>query len=48
MTKEQTLELLKLLSALESWGYSANVKLPDFLADRLVDAIDTLTAEVLK
>ena len=48
MTKEQTLELLKLLSALESWGFSNGKTMPDFLVDRLCAAIDQLTCEVLK
>ncbi len=48
MTKEQLLEILKLLSALESWGFSNNHRLPDYLHDRLIDSIDTLSAEVLE
>ena len=48
MTKEQMLEVIKLLSALESWGFSNGQKLPDFLHDRLLDLLDVLSAEVLK
>lgn len=48
MTKEKTLELLKLLSALESWGFSNGKTMPDFLTDQLRAAIDDLTCEVLK
>ena len=48
MTKEQMLEVIKLLSALESWGFSNGQKLPDFLHDRLLDSLDVLSAEVLK
>ena len=48
MTKEQALEILKLLSALESWGFAANHPMPDYLHDRLCSVIDALTVEVLK
>jgi hypothetical protein len=48
MTKEQALELLKLLSALESWSFATNHNLPDYLQERLCNAIETLTAEVLR
>ena len=48
MTKEQALEIIKLLSALESWGFSNGNGLPDYLHERLYAAIDTLTMEVLK
>jgi hypothetical protein len=48
MNKEQALELLKLLSALESWSFATKHDLPDYLHERLCNAIETLTAEVLK
>jgi hypothetical protein len=48
MNKEQALELLKLLSALESWSFANGQRLPDYLHDRLCNAIDSLTVEVLK
>lgn len=48
MTKEQHLQILMVLSALESWGYSEKHYLPDFLAERLGDAIEALRLEVLK
>ena len=48
MTKEQTLEILKLLSALESWGFSNDKRLPDYLHERLCAVIDVLTVEILK
>ena len=48
MNKEQILEVIKLLSALESWGFSNGQKLPDYLHDRLIDSVDVLSAEVLK
>jgi hypothetical protein len=48
MTKEQTLELLKLLSAMESWSFADKHALPDYLYDKLSDAMEVLTKEILK
>ena len=48
MTKEQYLELIKLLSALESWSFSAGQRMPDYLFEKLDKSIVELTAEVLK
>ena len=47
MTKEQALEIIKLLSALESWAFSAKQTLPDYLYERITGAMDVLTKEVL-
>ena len=46
--KKQVLELLKLLSALESWSFSSKTALPYYLLERLDLAINELTEEVLK
>ena len=46
--KKQVLELLKLLSALESWSLSSKTALPDYLFERLDRAINELTEDVLK
>ena len=43
----QTLELLMLLSALESWSFAAEHRLPEGLATRLDAAVAALRAEVL-
>ena len=48
MTKEQALEIIKLLSALESWGFAQGKTLPDYLHERLCSIIDQLSVEVLK
>ena len=48
MTKEQILEIIKLLSALESWSFSAGQKLPDYLIERLDLTIAQLGKELLK
>lgn len=47
MTKEQSLEIIKLLSALESWSFSFGQRLPDYLYERITEAMDVLTKEVL-
>lgn len=48
MDKEFVLELLKMLSALESWSFSVKAPFPDYLAESLNSAIERLTQEVLK
>ena len=47
MSKAESLELIKLLSALESWAFSTQAKFPDYLVERIELALDKLTAEVL-
>ena len=46
--KQQVIELIKLLSALESWSFSSKTALPDYLLERLDRAINELTEDVLK
>lgn len=50
MTKKDHLELLMLISALESWCYSISEKnrLPDWLVENLGDAVEKLKAEILE
>ena len=48
MTKEQILEVIKLLSALESWGFAEKHSLPDYLYEKITDSMEVLEAEVLK
>lgn len=48
MNKEQCLEMIKLLSAIESWSLSCGKTLPDYIGDRLCDTINELSKEVLK
>ena len=47
-SKQNALELLKLLSALESWSFSSKTPMPDYLLERLSESINQLTDEVLK
>ena len=48
MTKEQMLEIIKPLSALESWSFSAGQRMPDYLFEKIDKSMDDLTQEVLK
>ena len=49
MTKEQALELLILLAALEAWAVSKNKEdLPNYLIDNLLSCMDMLREVVLK
>jgi hypothetical protein len=48
MTKEQTLEIIKLLSAVESWSFSKGERLPDYLHDQLCSVMKVLTNAVLE
>ena len=47
MTKPQALDLLMLLSALESWSFSTGKPLPDYLLERVDAAIAVLRDNVL-
>lgn len=48
MTKDQLLDLLMLLSAVESWSFADKHRMPDYLYEKIDGAIDTLRKEVLK
>ena len=48
MTKEQILDTLRLLSALEAWSFANSHRLPDYLLEDLGKAVEVLSAEVLK
>ena len=48
MTKPQALDMLMLLSALESWSFSTGKPLPDYLLERLDVALEVLRAEILE
>jgi hypothetical protein len=48
MNKEDALKMIKLLSALESWSFSANTDLPDYLHEDLSLALEKLEKIVLK
>lgn len=48
MTKEEILSIIKLLSALEAWGFSLKERLPDYLLEDLDKTIEMLSREVLR
>ena len=47
MDKLQTLELLMLLSAVESWSFADKHRMPDYLYDHIDSAIESLIKELL-
>ena len=47
MTRADALALIRLLSAIESWGMARGESLPDYLHDQLHAAMETLEAIVL-
>ena len=48
MTRVEALEIIKLLSALESWSFSLKERLPDYLLENIVTSIEVLEKEVFK
>lgn len=48
MTKKQTLDLLMLLSALESWAMSQDKRVPVYLSERLTENVQILSKEILE
>jgi hypothetical protein len=48
MTKEEALAAIKLLSAMESWSFTANISLPDYLHDDLCACMKVLERIVLE
>jgi hypothetical protein len=48
MTKEEALQAIKLLSALESWAYSQQSRLPDYLTDYILQSMEVLERVVLE
>jgi hypothetical protein len=48
MKKDEALKIIKLLSALESWGFSTKNMFPDYLHEDLCEAIALLEDIVLE
>lgn len=48
MTKADLLALMRLLSALESWGFAQGTRLPDYLHESLGNSLEKIEAEILK
>ena len=47
LTKKQALDILMLLSALESWGYSNKAEFPDFLIEKLERNVELISAKII-
>ena len=48
MTKKEMLDVLRLLSALESWSLSRNTtSLPDYLHDDIINVVEKLEKYIL-
>ena len=48
MTKEEALQAIKLLSAMESWAYSQSTRLPDYLVEDIQRSMEVLERVVLE
>ena len=48
MTRSDKLDVLELLSALESWGFSTKSMFPDYLHERIGVIQDKLRVEILE
>ena len=48
MPKQQTLEILMLLSALESWSFSVGKMFPDYLHENLSRIVSELSEQLLE
>lgn len=48
MTAQELLQLMRLLSALESWAFSTKTSLPDYLHDDLGTMLGRIEEEILK
>jgi|LakMenE18May11ns_1017448.scaffolds.fasta_scaffold9208169_2 hypothetical protein len=48
MTRQDKLELLMLLSALESWGFATDRPFPSYLHNRLAEALNKIQTDVLQ
>lgn len=48
MSKQDSIELLMLLWALESWSFSVKEPIPDYLHQNLSDKVDMLKKQILE
>ena len=48
MSKEEALAAIKLLSALESWAFSQQSRLPDYLVDDIQRSMSVLERVILE
>ena len=48
MTKKEMLDLMRLLSALESWAMSRSERLPDYLHEQIANSTEALEGYILE
>lgn len=48
MTKEEALQAMKLLAALESWSFSLKERIPDYLHEDLCASMEVLERIILE
>ena len=48
MTKEEALQTIKLLSAMESWAFSQSARLPDYLVEDIQRSMEVLERIILE
>ena len=48
MTKEESLQAIKLLSALESWAISQSVRLPEYLSEDIQRVMEIMERIILE
>ena len=48
MSKQQTLEILMLLSAIESWSFAVGKMFPDYLHENLSRIVNELSEQLLE
>jgi hypothetical protein len=48
VSKQDCLELLMLLSALESWSFSVKAPIPDYLIESIEYKVETLKKQILE
>jgi hypothetical protein len=48
LTKQELLNLLMLLSALESWGFSTQTQFPDYLHDQIRTSVERLSEALIE
>lgn len=47
MTKQEAIQALKLLSAMESWAFSQTTRLPDYLVEDIQRSMEVLERIIL-
>lgn len=48
MTKQKLLDVLMVISALESWAYAQKAPFPDYLIEEVAQAVEALKQAILR